>query len=133
MNRLQGHIEDIEVSGNLSIVTTRINPSIQLKAIVIETPETAPYLIQKGPINILFKETEVLISTHKNPSISLQNKIEGSILSIERGVLLSSILITTSIGEITSIISTEALDNLGLKEGNTVYALVSLNEIMLSE
>ena len=123
----------MEVSGNLSIVTVWINPSFQLKAIVIETPETATYLVQKGPINTLFKETEVLISTHKDLPISLQNKIEGSISSIERGTLLSRILINTNVGEITSVISSEALDKLGLKKGNTVYALISLNEIMLSE
>ena len=41
MNRLSGHIGNIEVSGGMSLVTIDIDQNIQHKTIVIETPETA--------------------------------------------------------------------------------------------
>jgi len=133
MNSLQGHIVNIEVSGNLSIVSVAISEQILLKAIVIETPETASYLQKGRQISMLFKETEVIIGTGKNNAISLQNKIPGRIKHIEKGKLLSKIILDISNGEIISIISTNAVDQLGLKVHLNVTAMIKLNEVMLSE
>ncbi len=99
---------------------------------VIEIPETADYLRMGHEIHVLFKETEVVIGTDATHAISLQNRIHGVIQRIEQGKLLSKILIQTPMGGIISIISTNAVRQLGLKEGVRVLAMVKLNEIMLS-
>ncbi len=132
MNKLSGQIEAIEVSGSLSIVSVDIQGYVTLKAVVIETPETADYLRMGHEIHVLFKETEVVIGTDATHAISLQNRIRGVIQRIEQGKLLSKILIQTPMGGIISIISTNAVRQLGLKEGVRVLAMVKLNEMMLS-
>lgn len=133
MNEFRGEIIDIEVSGSLSLVSVNIGDYFVLKSIVIETPETADYLSLKKQIKVLFKETEVILCTENNVAISLQNRIEGVIKHIEKGTLLSKVEITTKAGELVSIISTNAVNQLGLKHGTNVIAMVKLNEIMLSE
>lgn len=132
MNNLRGQITKIEVSGNLSIVSVAIDKQISLKAIVIETPETATYLQNGATISMLFKETEVVIGIGVQDAISLQNKIPGIIKHIEKGKLLSKLILTSSVGEITSIISTNAVLQLGLKEQMKATAMIKLNEVMLS-
>ncbi|MDY8137179.1 TOBE domain-containing protein [Aquimarina sp. 2201CG5-10] len=132
MNNLQGQISNIQVNTNLSLVSVKINENIELKAIVVETPKTASYLQLKNPVKVLFKETEVILATNDVSNIGLLNKIKGTILTIEKGILLSKITIDTEIGEIISIIATEAINNLNLTNHKEVVVMIKINEIMLS-
>lgn len=133
MNSLKGHIKEVQVNGSLSLVTVALSDEILFKAVIIETPETASYLSKGQLVKVLFKETEVVIGKDIKHLISLQNQIRGKIKRVERGQLLSNIIINTPAGDISSIITTNAVDQLSLKEELTVCAMVKTNEIMLSE
>lgn len=133
MNRFRGHIGAIEVSGGLSLVTVAITDKLQLKAIVIETPETARYLKHGQPVEVLFKETEVVVAGPGEHRISLQNRIPGVITEIEKGQLLSRLRIDTEVGELRAVISSNAVSQLGLRPSASVIAMIKLNETMLSE
>lgn len=133
MNSLRGNIYEIQQNGNLSLVTIKISADLFLKTIIVETPDSASYLSIGHTINVLFKETEVVIGTDKAHKISLQNKIPGVIQEIEKGALLSRVVVDTSVGMIESIISTAAVESLNLNQGNNIMAMIKLNEIMLAE
>ncbi|WP_297797145.1 TOBE domain-containing protein [uncultured Eudoraea sp.] len=133
MNSLKGHIKNVQVNGSLSLVTIELSDQSLFKAIIIETPETVSYLTAGHLVKVLFKETEVIIGKDTEQKISLQNRLKGEITHIERGLLLSNILINTPAGDISSIITTNAVDQLGLEEALSVCAMVKTNEIMLSE
>ena len=130
MNILKGVIDEITVRENLSLVGLLVK-SIHLTAIVIDTPESDSHLLIGKSINIIFKETEVIIGKGKNHNISLQNKIEGKIISIESGDLLSRLTLDTVAGEIISVITTKAVDQLKLENNSQVTAMIKTNEIML--
>lgn len=132
MNSLSGIINQIEVNGSLSLVSIKVG-DCDFKSIVVETPETAEFLKVDGPINVLFKETEVVISTDSNPQISLRNKMKALIQTIEKGKLLSKITMATNAGNVISIITTNAVKQLNLVEGSSVLAMVKTNEVLLSE
>jgi len=132
MNNLKGHIKDIKVDGSLSIVTVNVNDII-LKTILIETPDTANYLNIGNPINVIFKETEVVIGKGEALNISMQNKLNGIIHNIEQGILLSKLSIKTLAGNVNAIITTDAVLQLNIKVQDDVIALIKTNEIMLSE
>ncbi|MBC9796896.1 TOBE domain-containing protein [Sinomicrobium weinanense] len=132
MNSFSGHIADIRTSDALSVVTVNINASVSFKAIVIDSPETASYLTKDHPVNVLFKETEVVIGTGEALAVSLQNKLKGTISALEKGPLLTRVAIHTSAGEIVSVISTASADELDLKESTNVTAMIKLNEIILA-
>src|SRR5690606_129426 len=132
MNILKGKIEYITVNKNLSLVSVNVNGQL-ISAIVIDNPETAPYLEQGNSIKIIFKETEVIIGKGKTDNISLQNKFTGTVESIETGELLSKLTLNTTIGKIISIITTNAVNQLELKKDSEITAMVKTNEIMLTE
>ena len=132
MNSISGQISQIEVSGHLSIVSVAVAEQLQLKAIVVETPASASYLKEGQPIQLLFKETEVVIGSREQLSISLQNKIPATIIQLEKGQLLSRLTLATAVGQINAIISTHAIQELQLHEQQMVTAMVKLNEVMLS-
>lgn len=132
MNKIKGHITEVEVSGNLSVITVNAN-SNALKSIVIETPDTVSYLKQGHQVYLCFKETEVSLGIGVQDNHSILNQIPSTIKTIKTGSLLTKLVLNSASGEITSIISTYAYKTLGLQENQNVVALVKLNEIMLSE
>jgi len=133
MNSLKGHIDEITVNGSMSLVAIDVGAELILKSIVIDTPETVPYLRKGTQINLLFKETEVIIASLENHHVSIQNRIPATVSHVENGVLLTKLDLKSGAGRIVSIISTEAFREMQLKEGDKVLALIKLNEIMLSE
>lgn len=132
MNILIGKIEEIKVNGSLSLIHLRVEQTI-LSTIVIDTPKTTSYLQLGNTVKVIFKETEVIIGKGTDHTISLQNKLTGKIESIEPGELLSKLTLDTSAGKVTSIITTNAVNNLQLKKGSEVTAMIKTNELMLSE
>jgi len=132
MNSLQGKITSIENQGNLSLVTIKAGP-ITLKSIVIETPASAGYLKEGKEINILFKETEVIIGKENDAQISLQNRIPCTILNIKKGALLSKLSLKYEEYLIGSVITSRAVEQLNLSEGDKVVAFIKTNEVMLSQ
>ncbi|SNR79250.1 TOBE domain-containing protein [Lutibacter flavus] len=132
MNILKGKIEKLTVSGSLTLIGIEVN-NIGMSAIVIDTSEAAPYLKLGNTITVVFKETEVIIGKGNTDNISLRNKFKGIIDILECKELLSKLTINTSVGKISSIITTNAVNQLNLKVGSEVTAMIKTNEIMLSE
>ena len=132
MNIFNGNIEAINVNGELSIVTIKVD-NTSFTAIVIDTPMTAPYLVKGNPIKVIFKETEVIIGVGSMEGISLRNKLLGKVVAIESDNLLSKLDIQTDVGEITSIITSNSVKRLKIEIGTEVCAMIKTNELLLSE
>jgi len=132
MNNLKGEISSIKSNGSLSLVEIKVGDII-FKTIVIDTPNTASYLKLGNKVNVIFKETEVIIGIGAEYKISIQNKIVGEIFKIEKGKLLSKLVINTTIGKIVSIITTNSVAQLQLQVGKKITAMIKTNEIMLSK
>jgi molybdate transport system regulatory protein len=132
MNIVKGKIVSVDSNGELSLVKL-FSGGLKFTSIVIDTPETAPYLKPDNSVSIIFKENEVILSNGPDCSVSLQNRMPGNVIRVESDKLLSKIVISTSVGNITSIITTSAVKQLGLYSGKNIVAMVKTNEIMLSE
>lgn len=132
MNSLKGKVETLKVYENLTLAKIRVG-EVLVSSIVIETPETCKYLVVGKEVNVLFKENEVIIGKGDNLSISLQNRFNCIIQHVEEGVLLSKLTLATQGTEIFSIITTNAVKQLGLEKGVNVQAMIKTNEILLSE
>ncbi len=132
MNILKGEIESIKVNGGLSIVRVQVG-DLNFSTIVIDTPKTDSYLKKGNKIQIIFKETEVIIGVGNMDGISLRNKMFGEIVSIESDKLLSKVVVKTSVGNIISIITSNAVEQLQIKIGSMVTAMVKTNELILSK
>jgi molybdate transport system regulatory protein len=132
MNILKGYIEGIKVNGDLSVVKVNVAGTI-FSTIVIDTPETAPYLQLDNEVKVIFKETEVIIGVGDMSGISLRNKIMGTVKRIDHDILLSKLTMNTEMGDITSIITSNAVEQLKIKLGTEVTAMIKTNELILSK
>ncbi len=132
MNILKGHIDSIKVNGDLSIVKVRVE-SVVFSTILIDTPETAPYLRIDNEVKVIFKETEVILGVGDMSGISLRNKMRGKVSHIESDTLLSKVSIETEMGTITSIITSNAVKQLQIVLDMEITAMVKTNELILSK
>lgn len=132
MNILKGKISSIKVNGDLSIVKVDLGGVI-FSTIVIDTPDTADYLILDKEVKVIFKETEVILGVGDMSGISLRNKLEGIVHRIESDELLSKVTIKTDLGLITSIITSNAVKQLGIVNDLKLTAMIKTNELLLSK
>ena len=132
MNTLAGTIATVNVQGNLSLVYVDVE-SIRLSAIVIDTPDSASYLLPGHAVQVIFKETEVILGKGHHHEVSLQNRLVGRVQAIEPGALLSKLTLDTTVGKIVSIVTTRAVQQLQLQVGTEATAMIKTNEIMLSD
>ena len=65
-------------------------------------------------------------------SINRQNPFAGKIKEIFQGPFVSEVDVETPYGLVTSVISTRALQALGLKSGVAVQALVKATDVSLA-
>lgn len=131
MNTFHGRVTQVQTEGSLSLVDVQVG-DISFTSIVIETPETAPYLVEGGEIIVMFKETEVSVSRPVRTHVSLQNKLPCRVVRVRKGALLATVTLQHPIGTIESVITVRAVDQLGLAPGIEVLAMIKTNEIMLS-
>ncbi len=131
MNKFQGVITQVESDGALSVVHVDSNGQ-PFSTVMIDTPESKPYLKSGSSVYVIFKETEVFIGKNIEGQISLRNKISGTILQIEKGKLLSKVCIQCEIGQLRSIITSNAVLNMNLEVGDKVIGMIKTNEVTLS-
>jgi molybdopterin-binding protein len=66
--------------------------------------------------------------------LSARNKLKGTITLVEEGLITAKVKIDLGNGNIlTSIISKEAVEDLGLKIGDTAYAVIKSTEVIVGK
>ena len=63
--------------------------------------------------------------------LSARNRLKGKIVDVRKGATTSHVRIDVSGTIVTASITNEAVDELGLKAGQTVYAIVKASDVMI--
>jgi molybdopterin-binding protein len=66
-------------------------------------------------------------------AINVRNQFRGKVKTIIRGSVVSEVDIDTPAGIVTSVITTRSVDDLGLKIGSDVVALVKSTEVSIAK
>jgi molybdopterin-binding protein len=132
MNKLEAKIVNVESADNISLVDLQANGDL-FSCVVIETPASADYLQIGNFVHILFKETEVSIGKNLSGQISLRNQISSVIKQIEKGRVLTKIVLDYKGIAIGSIITTRSANKLNLQVGEAVVGLIKANEVSIME
>ena len=75
-----------------------------------------------------------LISTDIKLNISARNKFSGTIDSINQGEINSELVIDIGNGDkIASVITTNSIETLNIKEGMQVSAIIKASDVMLGK
>ncbi|MGI6724374.1 MAG: TOBE domain-containing protein [Arcobacteraceae bacterium] len=125
MNILEGKIVKIQTKDDISLVFVDVKGSI-FSSLLLDTKAMGLEVGDK--VDLLFKETEVLISSPSS-QVSARNAFISKVISIEKGEILSQIDFSFIDGIISSIITTNALNALDIKEQEEFLWFVKANEV----
>ncbi|WP_303851699.1 molybdopterin-binding protein [Seleniivibrio woodruffii] len=129
MNQLEAKVLHYRTSGQIILCELETFGS-EVTAVILDSPGELAYLKEGNSLNILFKETEVIIAAGEIGQLSLNNRFKGTITAMEKGDIFTSLSIDFGTG-ITSVITTKSVNRLGLAVGKEVTALVKANEIAI--
>ncbi|WP_215225755.1 TOBE domain-containing protein [Echinicola shivajiensis] len=132
MNQFEGKITGIQSSEHMSLVLVDLGEGVEFHSILLDTVESAHYLQKGKKVNILFKETELVLSKEEKINISIENKILGTITEIKKGEILTRVKLNTAIGDLIALISSISSNNMSLKLNDQVLTLIKFNEVILS-
>ncbi len=131
MNTLPGVIQKISTQGQFALMDIDVSGTM-FKCIMTETPDSSFLAIGKS-VQVLFKETEVVIALPGDHPISLQNKLSCRITEIEKGSLLCRLTLDFMGHRVISIVTRAAAEQLHLKPQDQILAMIKTNEVILSE
>jgi molybdopterin-binding protein len=66
-------------------------------------------------------------------STSIRNRLQGTIEKVVSDKVMSEVVMRTSAGNVTSIITTGSLKRMNLKEGDTVFAIIKATEVSVEK
>jgi molybdopterin-binding protein len=66
-------------------------------------------------------------------STSIRNRLPGKIEKIVSDKVVSEVVIRTTAGIVTSIITTGSVERMNLKEGDTVFAIIKATEVSVEK
>ena len=126
MNRLEGIIKDVKSVDGITQIFINIGDEI-LSSLILSGNEE----YKKGEIvNLLFKETEVMIATKKS-KVSARNSFVSKIADIQIGEILCCVEFLFGENKIVSIITKGALEDLKCNIGDEFMWFVKSNEISI--
>lgn len=127
MNTIKGTVVSVNSANGLCEVEVK-TPLGSVYAVVLKSPEEAEFVKQNKRVKCVFKETEVLLLREK---VSQINLFEGTIRSLEKGLVLSMLVVDCKGEEIRVMLTSRQVDNLGLSQGTEVYMLLSPMHVIL--
>ena len=130
MNCLTGKIIKVQSKDGVSLVDLDIGGT-GFTALTLETPDTDPYLSPNTLVDVLFKETEVAVARELSGRISLRNRMDAKVLSIEKGELLTRIIFDFHGNRVQAVVTTRSSGMLELDPGSEAQLLIKATEISL--
>lgn len=64
--------------------------------------------------------------------LSARNKLKGTVTAVEKGAVNSTVHIEIGGATITSMITNAAVEELGLAEGKSAYAVIKASDVMVA-
>jgi len=130
MNKLKAVVTDLKSAGEISLITLTCEGD-SFSSLIIANNEA--YIWVGNTVYMVFKEMELSIGKQLQGSLSLRNRFRSRVLAIEKGSILSEIILDYKGHEITSIITTASCESLGLQAGDEVEGLLKTTELLLMQ
>ncbi|WP_030751291.1 molybdopterin-binding protein [Streptomyces sp. NRRL S-31] len=131
-NQLPGTVTEVHPGEVMATVKVRLDGGPHLTAaITVEAVEELA-LAPGTPVHALVKSTEVSLATRRVEGVSIRNQLPGSIARLVTGEAVASVKVATAGGELTAVITKDAVGDLGLFVGSDVIALIKATEVSLA-
>ena len=133
-NQISGIVELISNGTVNAEVYIKLKSGHTIVSVITNTAVNNLDLNLGDEVVAIFKSNTVLISTDIKLNISARNKFSGTIDSINQGEINSELVIDIGNGDkIASVITTNSIETLNIKEGMQVSAIIKASDVMLGK
>lgn len=132
-NQIKGTVKEVkEGAVNAVVVICRGNHNPIKADITMESVKQLE-LAEGKECYAVIKATNVMFATEKIPNISARNQIEGTVVAVKEGAVNGHVTIEDKSGvRISGSITNEAIEQLGLKEGDKAVAIIKSTDVMVA-
>ncbi len=132
-NQLKGNVSEIKKGQINSEVVLSIADEVDIKAIVTNDAVDEMGLAVGDKAYAIIKASFVMVAKDKPVNISTRNIIETKVLEVKNGMVNSELKLGMGDQVLTAVITEEATEDLNFKVGDTVYALIKANFVILAK
>ncbi len=133
-NQIRGVVELIQEGTVNAEVYVKLRSGYTLVSTVTKTAVHNLDLKIDDEVTAFFKSSTVLITTDLTLNISARNKFQGKIESIHQGEINSEVIIDIGNQDrIASVVTSNSINSLKLKEGENVSAIIKASDIMIGK
>lgn len=131
-NQLKGKISDINVGAVNANIQIDVNGTHISAVITLESCK-AMKLEVGNEVYAIVKASSVLIAIEKPSKISARNVLETKVTKLVHGPVNCELDLTIGANNLAAVITNDAATDLAIKEGDTVYAIMKANSILLAK
>lgn len=133
-NQIAGIVELISNGTVNAEVYIKLKSGYTMISVITNTAVNNLDLKLGDEVVAIFKSSTVLITTDISLNISARNKFQGTVDSINQGEINSELIIDIGNGDkIASVITTNSIDRLTIKEGAQVSAIIKASDVMIGK
>src|SRR5574337_541006 len=131
-NRLCGTIVSI-TQGQLHAHVQILWKEILLSVIITRASCEDMHLSVGDTIYVLIKGTDIMIAKSLSGMLSARNRVKGVVKEIVQGDVLSKVFVESQGDMLHAIITNTSLNDMGIRNGDEVTAIVKSTELILSK
>jgi molybdate transport system regulatory protein len=131
-NQIPGTVTAVTPGEVMAIVKVRLTGGQEVTAAVTREAVDDLDLAPGSSVITLVKSTEVALATSAMEGVSIRNQLTGTVDGVTTGGAMASVKVTVVGGALTAAITKDAAEDLGLRPGSSVVALIKSTEISLA-
>ncbi|MEU9332717.1 TOBE domain-containing protein [Streptomyces sp. NPDC048290] len=131
-NQLPGTVTSVTPGEAMATVKVRLTGGQDLTAAITAEAVTDLGLAAGSGVRALVKSTEVALATGPVPGLSIRNQLPGTVREVAEGAAMASVKVAVAGGELTAAVTRDAVEDLGLRSGSPVVALIKATEVSLA-
>lgn len=131
-NQIPGTVTAVTPGKAMATVEVRLDGGQNLTSAITREAVEELGLAAGSAVSALVKSTEVSLATGTVEGLSIRNRLPGTVSEIATGAAMASVKVTVEGGELTAVITRDAVSDLGLAVGSPVTALIKSTEVSLA-
>ncbi|WP_331766992.1 TOBE domain-containing protein [Embleya sp. NBC_00896] len=131
-NQLSATVISVTAGEVMATVDVRLVSGRELTAAVTMDAVRELGLAEGSAVRALIKSTEVALATGPVAGLSIRNRIPGTVSELVIGGAMAGVKVIVDDGVLTAAITADAAQELGLRIGSPVVALLKATEVSLA-
>ena len=133
-NQIDVTVEEVKNGAVNTLLVLTTAQGTKMYASITESSTESMHLQVGDKVIAFFKASHVLIGIGWSIPISARNKLQGVIKTIIKGAVNSEVALTLPSGDVlSSIVTNDAVEDMALKVGEEVVAIIKSSDVMIAK